>query len=98
LVICKRGKYYKFNLQIIFLIFELFTNHDKRCASTDDILDRYKKIGFGLNFGAGMHFVKENSFNMFFEALYSPDCFNSFDDNEYKIKNTGFEFKVGIGF
>jgi hypothetical protein len=67
-------------------------------ATKNYISDRYKKLGFGLNLGAGMHFVKEKSFNMFFEALYSPDFFNILDDNEYKIKNTGFEFKVGIGF
>jgi len=64
----------------------------------DYVSECYKKIGFGLNLGAGMHFVKEDDFNMFFEVLYSPDFYDSYDDNVNKIKNTGFEIKAGVGF
>lgn len=62
------------------------------------ISERYKKIGFGLNAGIGIKFVKKTNVDFFLEALYCPDFYYSYDDNAYKAKNTGFEFKFGIGF
>ena len=61
------------------------------------VSERYKKLGFGMNTGFGMKFVKEKGFNLFFEVLVCPDFFYSYDDNAYRIKNTGFEIKTGIG-
>jgi hypothetical protein len=64
----------------------------------DYVKDRIKKIGGGINIGAGFNIGLTKSSKIFIEGLYCPDFFYAYEDGLGKAKSNSFEIRMGISF
>jgi hypothetical protein len=62
------------------------------------VSDQIRKIGFGVNLGLGMDFIKTKNNRTFFEILYCPDFFNTYEDGLGKVKSNAIEIRLGTTF
>jgi len=71
---------------------------DNTFYNEDYVKDRIKKIGYGINIGAGFNIGLTKSSKIFIEGLFCPDFFYAYEDGLGKARSNSFELRAGIGF
>ena len=60
------------------------------------ISNNLTKFGFGVSLGVGTSINTGSRVTPFFEAQFSPDFFNAYDDGYITFKSNSFELLAGI--